>query len=94
MNHVICEKQKAWKLWKNGGSKEDHLTAKRAAKSAVYIAKRDAQTEQFSFINNNSDKNRIFKLAKKLKRDNADIVGEKCGRNDEGLLALTVDEKL
>ena len=75
-------------------SKEDYHRAKRAAKSAVYIAKCDAQTEQFGSINNNSNKNRIFKLAKKLKQDNADIVGEKCVRNDEGLLALTVDEKL
>ena len=90
VNHVICEKRKAWKLWKSGGSKEVYLQAK----SAVYIAKRDAQTEKFGSINNNRDKNRIFKLAKKLKRDNADIVGEKCVRNDEGLLALTVDEKL
>ena len=44
-------------------------------------------------MNINSDKNRIFQLAKKLKRENADIVGEKCVRNDEGLLALTIDEK-
>ena len=94
VNNVICEKRKAWKLWKSGGPKEDYLRAKRLAKSAVYIAKRDAQTEQFGDINNNSDKNRIFQLAKKLKRENADIVGEKCVRNDEGLLALTIDEKL
>ena len=60
----------------------------------VYTAKRDAQSEQLSSINDNSDKNRIFKLAKNLKRVNADIVGEKCVRKDDGKLALTVDEKL
>ena len=59
-----------------------------------YFAKRDAQTEQFASINNNSDKNRIFKMARRLKRDNVDVVGEKCVRNDDGKLTLTVDDKL
>ena len=94
MNNVIKEKRKACKQWKSAGSKEVYLEAKRAAKAAVYIAKRDAQTEQFASINNNNDKKRIFKLAKKLKRDSADIIGDKCVRNDEGRLALTVDDKL
>ena len=60
VNNVIKEKRKAWKQWKSGGCKEDYLMAKRAAKTAVYIAKRDAQTEQFASINNNSDKNRSW----------------------------------
>ena len=94
VDSIIKEKRKAWMEWKRGGCKEDYLRVKRAAKAAVYIAKRDAQTEQFGCINDNSDKTRIFKLAKKLKHDNADIVGEKCIRKDDGRLALTVDEKL
>ena len=94
VDNIIKEKRKAWKQWKNGGCKEDYIRVKRAAKTAVYIAKRDAQTQQFGSINNNSDKNRIFKLAKKLKQNNADIVGEKCIRQDDGKLALTVDDKL
>ena len=94
VSNVINEKRKAWKCWKSGGPKADYIAAKRAAKLAVYTAKRDAQSEQFSSINDNSDKNRIFKLAKNLKRVNADIVGEKCVRKDDGKLALSVDEKL
>ena len=31
-----------WKRWKNRGSKDEYLKAKKAAKTAVYFAKRDA----------------------------------------------------
>ena len=63
MNNTVKVKRKAWKQWNSGGSKEEYLKAKRAAKTAVYFAKKDAQTEQFA----DSDKNRIFKMAKRLK---------------------------
>ena len=67
---------------------------KKVAKMAVYQAKRKAQTEQFADINSKGDRNRIFKMAKRLKRDNADIIGDKCVRRANGKLALTVTEKL
>ena len=41
-----------------------------------------------------TDENHNFKKAKILKRDNVDVVGEKCVRNDDGKLTLTVDDKL
>ena len=44
-----------------------NLKAKKAAERAVYFTKRDAQTEQFTRISNNNDKNRTFKTAKRLK---------------------------
>ena len=71
-----------------------YLKAKKAAKTVVSFAKRDAQTEQFASINNNNDKNVIFKMAKRLKQDNVDVVDEKCVRNDDGKLTLTVNDKL
>ena len=46
--------------------------------------KRDAETVQFTSTNNNSNKNHIFKMAERLKRDNVGVVGEKCVRNDDG----------
>ena len=48
VSNVINEKRKAWKCWKSGGPKADYIAAKRAAKLAVYTAKCDAQSEQFS----------------------------------------------
>ena len=56
--------------------------------------KRDAQTEQFASINDNSDKNRLYKMTKRLKQDNIDLVSEKCVRNEDGKLTLTIDDKL
>ena len=52
------------------------MKAKRPAKAAAYFVKKGALTERFVSINNNSDKNQIFKMAKSLKRDNVDVVGE------------------
>ena len=48
----------------------------------------------FASINSNSDKNNIFKMAKRLKRDNVHVVGEKFVRNDDGKLTLSVSDKL
>ena len=36
MNNAVNGKQKAWKLWKNGGTKEEYLKAKKAAKVGVH----------------------------------------------------------
>ena len=94
VDNIVKEKRKAWKQWKNGGTKEEYLKAKKAAKTAVYFVKRDAQTEQFASINNSSDKNHTFKMAKRLKQDNVNVIGEKCVRNYDGKLTLTVDDKL
>ena len=33
-------------------------------------------------------------MAKRLKQDNVDVLGEKCIRNDVGKLTLTVNDKL
>ena len=71
-----------------------NLKAKKAAERAVYFTKRDAQTEQFTRISNNNDKNRTFKTAKRLKRDIVDVIDGKCIKNDDGKLTLTVDDKL
>ena len=49
-DNAVNEKGNAWKQWKNGGTKEEHLKAQKAAKTALYFAERDAQTEQFASI--------------------------------------------
>ena len=63
MDNAVKEKRKAWKKWKNGGTKERIFESQ---KTALYFSKKDAQTEQFASINNNSDKKRIFKIARRL----------------------------
>ena len=73
---------------------EEYLKAKRAAKAAVHFEEKDVQGEQLASTNNSSHKNRTFKMAKRLKQDYVNVVGEKCVRNDERKLTLTVDDKL
>ena len=86
VNDAVNEKRKAWKRWKNG-SKEEYLKATRKTKITVYIAKRDAQPNRLPEPIITVTK-KIFKLTKRLKRDNTEIVGEKFICNDEGKLAL------
>ena len=50
VDNAVKEKRKGWKQWKNGGTKQEYLKAKKTAKTAVYFTKRDAQTEQFASI--------------------------------------------
>ncbi|KAI8498340.1 Kinesin-like protein kif22 [Branchiostoma belcheri] len=91
---AVKEKRKLFKEWQKGGSKEPYITAKRAAKSAIHLAKKSAQEAKFSNIVNNDEKNKIFKLARHMKQDNRDVIGEKCIKKDDGNIAFTDTEKL
>ena len=70
------------------------METKRKAKSGVYVAKRKAQEEKFSQLESSDGKNFIFKLAKRMKHENEDIVGDKCVKNDEGCLTYNDSAKL
>ena len=90
----IKEKRRLWKEWKKGGSKETYLLAKRSARKAVYVAKKDSQKETFSSINTGNDCSAIFKLARRMKNDSRDVVGENCIRGDNGKLVFNNAELL
>ena len=62
------------------------MEAKRKAKSGVYAAKRKAQEEKLSQLERSDGKIFIFKLAKRMKRENQYIAGDKCVKNNEGCL--------
>ena len=53
----------------------------------VYLTKK-AASEARSKLNN------VFKIARKMKSENQDIVGEKCVRNDQGNIVYDDDAKL
>ena len=94
VDSLVKQKRKLWKEWQKGGSKEKYLEAKRKAKLGVYVAKRKAQEEKFSQLESSDGKNFIFKLAKRMKHENEDIVGDKCVKNDEGCLTYNDSAKL
>ena len=66
-----------------GGSKEDYLAAKKCAKRAVYNAKKVAQETRFTEINTEKDCIKIFKLLKKMKVENTDVIGDKCAKDKD-----------
>ena len=91
VENAVSEKRRLWKAWRNGGSKEEYLNAKRASKRAVFIARKIAEDDQFSDIKENDPK--LFRLAKQMRKENQDVVGEKCVRDDEGCLSFSDADK-
>ena len=75
-----------WKLWRADGSKDKYLDAKRIARHAVYTAKRHSEQEKFTSIKDN--KKNIFRVAKQMRTENQDVIGEKGIRGDDGNLSL------
>ncbi len=92
VNKAVKDKREKWRAWKAGGPKSGYNKAKKIARQAVFTAQDDAEKEKFLRAAENKDG--IFKLAKKLKAGNADIVGDKCVRNDAGRISYTDDAKL
>ena len=87
VNSAIAEKRRCWKGWKQGGGKEQYLQAKRT----VYTAKKSAEEKEFSDLKPGMDN--IFKIAKQLRKDNQDVVGDKCVKDDLGNLSFDNEAK-
>ena len=87
VSQAVEAKHWAYRTWKKGGSREEYNNAKRLAKLAVY----QASLADFSDIDPKGDK--VFRIAKQMMRENQDVMGEKCVKNDEGELALTPEAK-
>ena len=71
---TVKEKRTLRKAWKKGGSKESYLIAKCIAKQVVYNAKKAASEERFSNLHEKEKLNHVFRLARKMKSENRDIV--------------------
>ena len=76
ISDAVAKKRKAWKVWKWGGSEEEYLQLKRAAKHAVYSVKRDAEDSKFKELDDKTSD--VFRLAKSMKQQNAHVIGEVC----------------
>ena len=91
---LIRAKRELWKEWKRGGSKEQYLIAKKAARRGVYNAKKRAEEERFGEVLRREDqREEVFKIAKQMAAANKDVVGDKCVRNDKGFLATSEKDK-
>ena len=68
---------------KNVGSKENYAKAMKVAKRVVFTAKRKVLDEKFS----DKDDVTLFHVAKQIMKQNQDIIGEKCVKDDDNNLA-------
>ena len=79
------------KIWKAGGSRENYVTAKRLSNLVIYLAKNESF--ELGMQKDEADMNRIFRLAKQLKKNNTDIIGEKGVLNDTSAISLNIGTK-
>ncbi|KAK3856635.1 hypothetical protein Pcinc_037055 [Petrolisthes cinctipes] len=95
VENSIKEKRKLWSDWKRGLVNEEmYLVAKRTARRAIYKAKTEAEKARFAdILRRDDEKNEVFRIAKQMAKTNQDIVGEKCIRNDDGVLAINEQDK-
>ena len=93
---AILEKRRTWRLYKQGLCLEsEYIAANKSAKRAVYFAKRAAETKEFGNLSTNKgSRDNAFKVAKLLKAQNQDIIGDPCIKDDKGCKAFSDPEKL
>ena len=91
MQQAVSHKRKCFKVWEAGGDRDAYQAAKRASNLAVHIAKTDAEKLAFKQINLRSVE--IYRLAKQMRRENQDVIGDKPVRNNNGQMSLDVDSK-
>ena len=91
VNTTISEKRRCWKAWKQGGDKEQYLQAKRVARRTVYLAKKTAEEKIFSDLK--PGMTGVYKIAKLIRKDSQDVVGDKCVNDDSGQLSVSDESK-
>ena len=74
VEETVREKRRCFKLWKAGGSRAAYNTAKRTSYREVHQAKRVA--EKVSLQKKDIKSGDIYRLAKQMRRDNQDVMGE------------------
>ena len=75
MEEAVREKRRCFKLWKAGGSRAAYNTAKRTSNRAVHQARSEAEKVALQKIDPRSGD--VYRLAKQMRRDNQDVMGEK-----------------
>ena len=91
MEEAVREKRRCFKLWKAGGSRAAYNTAKRTSNRAVHQATSEAEKVAVQKIDPRSGD--VYRLAKQMRCDNQDVMGEKPVKNDAGQLSLDEEAK-
>ena len=92
MGEVNTAKRQAFKAWKTGkGTRASYDAAKHIARRAVHHARKEADKEVYKNIDPKSSE--LYRLANQLRKENADVVGEKLVKNDAGEMSMSDDSK-
>ena len=91
VEEAVREKRRCFKLWKAGGSRAAYNTAKCTSNRVVHQAKSEAEKVALQKIDARSGD--VYRLAKQMRRDNQDVMGEKPVKNDAGQLSLDEESK-
>ena len=92
VGEVITAKRQAFKAWKTGkGTRASYHAAKRIARCAVHHARQEADKEVYKNIDPKSSE--LYGLANQLRKENADVVGDKPVKNDAGEMSISDDSK-
>ena len=92
VGEVITAKRQAFKAWKTGkGTRASYYAAKRIARRAVHHARQEADKEVYKNIDPKSSE--LYHLANQLRKENADVVGDKPVKNDAGEMSMSDDAK-
>ena len=85
---AIKEKRRLYKDYRKGGSRVEYEVAKRVAKREVYKAKSEAQRIWLDRLNGAEGRKEVFREAARVRKENRDIIGEQCVRNDSGRIVV------
>ena len=91
MEEAAREKRGCFKLWKADGNRAAYNTAKHTSNRAVHQARSEAEKVALQKIDPRSGD--VYRLAKQMRRDNQDVMGEKPVKDDAGQLSPDEEAK-
>ena len=89
---AVNEKKRLYKEYKKGGNYEVYQEARRRSRKAVYEAKKEAIKPLLESLNGVDGQEKVFEMARQVKNESKDIVGEQCVRDDNGRIMINNEE--
>jgi len=92
---AVNEKRRLFRIWKKSKAEKDralYCTAKRIAKTVVYVAKSDEQRLFGEMVDKESEKGTVFRIVKQIVGKNRDVVGAGCVKGTDGKTVTGEDE--
>ena len=92
---AVEEKRALYSVWKRTGIEGDHqryIEAKKRARNAVWRAKECKREELTRDLSGTEGQKKVFKIAKQMAKEQVDIEGACCMKNEEGIISTGCEE--